>query len=116
MVQILSQYTGRGPTRARTALNTNFVLVIMDETLTRAEQNLVAAGQADAVVEQRRVFQQVIRSEAVAVVEEATGRTVRAHLSDMSPEANVSVEVFLLEPLPETGRVEVADAEMPPDM
>lgn len=111
IVQVLSQYTGRGPTKARTTMNTNFVLVVMEDTLTKGERSLVAAGQVNAVIEQRRVFQQVIRPEAIAVVEEATGRTVRAHLGDMSPAANVSVEVFLLEPLPETGRVEVADAE-----
>lgn len=112
IVQLLSRYTGRGPTKARTVLDTNYVLVVMEDTLTKAERNLVAAGQTDSVLEQRAAFKQIIGPEAIAVVEEAAGRKVRAHLSDLSPEANISIEVFLLEPRPETGHVEVADAEI----
>jgi uncharacterized protein YbcI len=110
LVQILSEYTGRGPTKARTNVNTNFILVVMEDTLTKGERSLVAAGQPESVLQHRKAFQQVIRSDAVAAVEEATGRKVRAFLTDIAPEDDVGVLVFLLEPLPETGTVAVADS------
>ena len=40
-VRLLSQYTWRGPTRARTFFNENMVTVVLQETLTKAELTLV---------------------------------------------------------------------------
>jgi uncharacterized protein YbcI len=110
LVQLTSQYTGRGPTGARTTLNTNFALVVLEETLTRGEQSLVAAGEVDAVRRQREVFHTLMREQAVAAVEAASGRTVRACLHDISPDDGVAIEVFLFEPITETGEVFVAEA------
>ncbi len=114
MVRLMSRYTGRGPTKARTSLNSNFVLVVLEDTLTKAERNLVAAGEVESVRRQRRTFQQLMRDEAVAAVEGITGRHVRVFLSDMSPEAGVSAELFLLDPVEESGEAIVADDAAPP--
>ena len=113
MVRLMSRYTGRGPTKARTALNTNFATVILDDTLTKAETNLVAAGEIDSVLQQRRTFHRMMRDEAVAAVEQETGRKVRAYLSDLAPEAGVGAHVFVFEPHTETG--EAYYVESPPD-
>jgi uncharacterized protein YbcI len=110
MVKLMSEYTGRGPTKARTTLNTNFVLVVLEDTLTKGERKLVEAGEVEAVRRQRRTFHELMRAEATAAVEEITGRKVRAQLTDMSPEDGVAVEVFLLESRPETGHVYVSDS------
>lgn len=115
MVRLVSQYVGRGPTKARTSLNTNFVLVVLEDSLTKGEGNLVAAGEQESVRSQRRTFQSLMRDEATAAVEEATGRRVRAFLSDFSPEAGISAQLFLLEPIAETARVAVAEAEIDGD-
>jgi uncharacterized protein YbcI len=111
MVGLLNRYTGRGPTRARTALNSNFVLVTFHYTLTRAEQNLVAVGQQESVLSMRRTFHQAMKEEATQIVEDALGRVVTAFLSDIDPIADVSAMVFLLDPAPETGHLSVAEAE-----
>ncbi len=110
MVQLTSRYTGRGPTRARTTVNTNLVVVVLEDTLTKAEHNLVAAEQSDAVTQMRRTFREMMRDEAVDLVEQATGRRVAAFLSDIDPESNVAAEVFVLEPVPESGRAFTAEA------
>ena len=102
--------TGRGPTRARTTLNANFVLVVLEDTLTKAESNLVAAGETEAVMRQRRTFTTLMRQQAIDAVEETTGRTVRAFLSDIAPEVGIAAQLFLLDPRPETGRAVVAEA------
>ncbi len=99
----MSGYTGRGPTKARTTLNTNLAVVVVDDTLTKAETNLVAAGEIESVLQQRHTFDRTMRAEAVAAIKQETGRRVRAYLSDIAPEAAVGAHVFVFEPEPETG-------------
>lgn len=76
MVQLMARYTGRGPTRARTTVNSNIVAVVFEDTLTTAEKNLVAAGRADAVLETRRRFAALMRTDAVEIVARNAGREV----------------------------------------
>lgn len=111
MVRLLVRYTGRGPTKTRTTVNTNLIAVIFQDTLTKAEMNLVAAGQAQSVMDMRRTFGSLMREEAVEIVEEVTGRRVLTMLSDVDPEANVAAQLFVLEPVSETGVAMVAQAE-----
>ena len=114
MVQLMSRYTGRGPTKARTTLNTNFATVVLDDALTKAETNLVAAGEIESVLQQRRTFHRMMREEAVAAIEQETGRKVRAYLSDIAPETAIGAHVFVFEPYPETGEAFYAEAEADP--
>jgi uncharacterized protein YbcI len=72
------------------------VTVILEETLTRGERNLVLAGHAETVLEARRLHQQTMRADLVATVEELTGRSVSAFLSDQQTDPDVAVETFLL--------------------
>ena len=111
MVHLFSKYFGRGPTRARTTLNTNVAVITMSETLTKAEQNLIAAGEAEAVRSLRRTLHGSMRSEAVARIEEILGRRVVGYMADVDTAANLGVVAFVLEHAPETGLVEVADAD-----
>ena len=97
------KHMGRGPTRARTTMSANLVVVVVEDALTRGEANLVAAGQGEAVANQRRLFQQVMRDDAIATVEELTGRRVRSYMSDLDPANNLAASVFVLEELPEIG-------------
>jgi uncharacterized protein YbcI len=98
MVRLLARYVGRGPTKARTTLSHNLVAVTFGDTMTRAEQNLVAAGEAEAVAAMRRVFQATMREEAVRTIEEILGRSVIAYLSDIDTDANVALVAFVLAP------------------
>ncbi len=111
MVRLLVRYTGRGPTKTRTTVNTNLIAVIFQDTLTKAEMNLVAAGQAQSVTDMRRTFGGLMRQEATEIVEEVTGRRVRTMLSDVDPEANIAAQIFVLEPVSETGVAMVAQGD-----
>jgi uncharacterized protein YbcI len=110
VVKLISRYTGRGPTKARTTLNANFATVILEDTLTRGEQHLVGAGEHESVRHQRAIFHRLMREDAIATVERATGRRVRAYLSDVAPEADVAMIAFVFDHRPETGEVVVAEA------
>jgi uncharacterized protein YbcI len=111
MVQLMSRYTGRGPTKARTTLNTNFATVVLEDALTKAETNLVAAGEIDSVLQQRRTFHRLMRDEAVAAIEQETGRKVRAYLSDIAPEAAIGAHVFVFEAAAQTSEAYYAEAD-----
>jgi uncharacterized protein YbcI len=101
VVKIVREYTGRGPTQARTSIRDNVVVVLMQETLLKAEHSLINDSKGALVVEMRRSFQQTMRRELSEAVEELTGRKVLAFMSDSHLEPDYSVELFVLEP--ETG-------------
>jgi uncharacterized protein YbcI len=44
VVKLVRENTGRGPTKARTSIRDNVVVVMLDQTLTKGEQNLVSNG------------------------------------------------------------------------
>ena len=96
IVALLREYTGRGPTRARTTIDANTIIVTLRDTLTKAERTLAERGQSSEVLAMRRAFQNTMRDDMVAVVERLTDRTVDAFLSDNLHDPDVAVEVFLL--------------------
>lgn len=67
-VQLLREYTGRGPTRARTEISHDSVLIVLADTLSKGEHRLAANGKADHVLRTRYEFQLVMRDELVALV------------------------------------------------
>lgn len=102
LVRVVAAFTGHGPTRSRAIVHGDVVVCLLEDCLTKAERNLVAAGRQDLVRQMRDGFQRATEPEMVAVVERLTGRTVATFLSGTSTAANSDVEVFVLEP-PQTG-------------
>jgi len=98
VVQIVREYTGRGPTRARASIRDNVVVVMMQETLLKAEHSLINDSKGALVVEMRRSFQQTMREELSAAVERLTERKVIAFMSDSHLEPDYSAEIFVLAP------------------
>ena len=99
LVRLMAEYTGRGPTKARTYINEDLVTVVLQDTLTRGEQSLVRDGRASLVLTTRKAYQQTMRADMVAGVEEIMEREVMAFLSDNHIEPDVAVESFVLTPL-----------------
>jgi uncharacterized protein YbcI len=100
-VQVMHEHTGRGPTKARTTIDRDFISVVMEDSLTHAERNLVDSGLESTVLQTRHDFQRLMSDELIQLVEEETGRKVRAFMSDNHINPDVAAEVFVLEPLPE---------------
>lgn len=96
IVRLQSEYYGKGPTKAKTHISDDLVVVVLEETFTKAERTLIDRGEVQSIQEIRRRFQQAMADEFTSIVEQATGRVVRAFLSETNLEADVSVEVFLL--------------------
>jgi uncharacterized protein YbcI len=97
VVGVYRDYTGRGPTKARTFLNENTVHVLLEETMTTAEHQLAEGGEEEFVLDLRRKFQRTMRDDLVAAVEELGGRKVVAFMSDSTIEPDMALESFVLE-------------------
>ena len=98
IVRLFNEYAGRGPVRARAYLDGDLICVVLEDTLTRGEINLVRDGQVELVLKTRRAFQDAMRNEAIAGIEDLTGRTVRVFMSDNHIDPDIAVECFVLEP------------------
>jgi uncharacterized protein YbcI len=98
LVRLLSEYTGRGPTKARTHFSENLITVVLQELLTKGERSLVRDGKADFVLEMRRAYQFTMREDFTAGIEEITGRRVIAFLSANHIDPDLAIESFMLAP------------------
>jgi uncharacterized protein YbcI len=96
IVRLQAEYYGKGPTKAKTYIVDDLVVVVLEESFTRAEKTLAKRGEREAIQHIRRRFQQQMADSFTSVVEQATGRKVRAFLSDTDIDQDVSVEKFLL--------------------
>ena len=65
VVRLFAEYTGRGPTKARTTIRDNVVVCIAEDNMTKAERHLAAAGEGELVVTVRRKFQSTMRDDLV---------------------------------------------------
>jgi len=97
VVQVLAEYTGRGPTKARTSIRENLVVVLLQDTLTKGELTLVRNGGADKVIELRGEFQAAMREDLVAALEKLTGRNVTAFMSTNHIDPDLAAEIFVLD-------------------
>jgi uncharacterized protein YbcI len=97
-VQLLHDYTGRGPTKAKTMINDDVVTILLADTLTKGERKLVENGHSDRVLQLRHDYQLVMRDQLIAVVEQQLDRKVLAFMSQNHIDPDLAVEVFLLEP------------------
>jgi uncharacterized protein YbcI len=98
VIRITAEYTGRGPTRARTIVNGEWIFVTLTDTLTKGERTLADNGRTHFVRDTRRAFQDAMRDDLVSEVEALSGRQVTAFLSDNNIEPDVAVEAFQLAP------------------
>lgn len=98
VVALWRDYTGRGPTKARTTIDQDTIVVTLRDSLTKAERTLAERGQAADVLAMRRAFQEMMRDDMIAAVQRITGRTVEAFLSSNLHDPDVAIEVFLMAP------------------
>jgi uncharacterized protein YbcI len=98
LVKLFATYLGRGPTRSRATVTDDLVVVTFGEAMTRAEQHLVAAGEAEAVQSMRRIFHRSTRHQAIEIIERALQRTVKSYMADIDTHANIALLAFVLDP------------------
>ena len=98
LVRLLKDYYGRGPTQAKTYYEDDLVVCLLRGGFTPVEQTLLEGGRGQAVIEQRMVFQEVMRQRFESVVERATNRRVIGFMSGNQQDPDMICEVFILAP------------------
>ena len=110
IVKLLAVHTGHGARSARTTLGDDVIVCVLEDALTRGERSLLEHGERETVLSTRRAFQETMANDAVRVVEEISGRTVRAFMSANHVDPDLGAEVFVLEPVSESSHEPLASA------
>ena len=100
MVRLYKEQFGRGPTATRAHWCGDSILtVVLEDTLTPAEKNLVKMGEHQRLRDTRMFFQYATVREFCEPIEQITGRKVRSFISGIDTEVDgLSVEMFVLHP------------------
>ena len=100
MVGLKKEFYGKGPTKAKTYLNDNYVLCVLQGGLTRNEETLLAAGEESLVREYRLRFQEAMAAPTTEAIERLTGRKVLGYHSQIVFEPEHGFEIFVLDAAP----------------
>jgi uncharacterized protein YbcI len=100
MVGLKKEFYGKGPTKAKTYLNDNYVFCVLQGGLTRNEETLLAAGHDDLVRQYRLRFQEAMAAPTIEAVERITGRKVLGYHSQIVFDPEHAVEMFVLDESP----------------
>lgn len=108
VVGLCSQHIGRGPTKARTTIDGNLVVVLLRDGMTTAERSLVRAGKEAEVGRLRRAFQDTMRGDLIDTVERLTSGKVAAFMSANHSVPDVAAEIFVMDRSVEGGGADPA--------
>jgi uncharacterized protein YbcI len=100
MVGLKKGFYGKGPTKAKTYVNDNYVFCVLQGGLTRNEETLLAAGQQELVREFRLKFQEAMADATTEAIEHLTGRKVIGYHSQIVFEPEHAFEIFVLDAPP----------------
>lgn len=100
IVKSLKHDFGRGPTKARTYVHDDCVLVLMREGHTTTERTMEKGGQQRAVAQGRVDVSETIRATLIAIVERTIGRKVVGFMSSSQQDPELISYVFVLETSP----------------
>jgi len=100
IVRLYKEQFGRGPTHARTNwAGPDTLITTLENTLTRAERNLVAMGEHQRLRDTRTFIQYATVKEFCDPIERITGRRVRSFVSGIDTAVDgLSIELFILHP------------------
>ena len=96
IVGLLKEFSGHGPTHAKSYYQDNLVVCVLRGWVSRVEQTLTDGGRQSAVIRQRMEFHELMRDRFVDVIEAATGRWVIGFMSGNQPAPDMMCEVFML--------------------
>ena len=97
MVGLKKRFYGKGPTKAKTYINDNYVLCVLQGGLTKNEETLIAAGEHKLVREYRLRFQEAMADATTEAIERLTGCEVIGYHSQIVFEPEYGFEIFVLD-------------------
>lgn len=97
VVQATSAYTGRGPTRVHTVLDEQAITVLLYESMSRGEHNLLRDGVERPLLEMRHAALRSVGRRICGQIAETAGRPVTAVLAAQHGAPDVASLTFVLE-------------------
>jgi uncharacterized protein YbcI len=96
MVALHREHFGRGPGAAKSFINDEMVVCVLNDIYTAVERTLIAAGQTEHVRRTRTLHQEALEDEYKATVEAIMRRPIAAFLSVVHVDPDMAVEIFML--------------------
>jgi uncharacterized protein YbcI len=104
VVGLKKDFYGKGPTKAKTFLNDNYVFCVMEGGLTRNEETLIERGHEDLVRNYRLRFQEAMEDSTVEAIQRITRRRVIGYHSQIVFNPERAFEIFVLDrPVEDSG-------------
>ena len=103
-MQLVKEHTGRGPTKCRTYIDDDLVIVLMRGGYSRLENTLFEDGKFLDVRAMRHALQDTMEGRFTDVIERLTGREVAAFMSASHQRPDLQMEVFVLDGDPDVER------------
>ena len=103
LVMVKKKLYGKGPVKAKTYINDNYIFSVLEGGLTKNEETLLEAGEHRLVREYRLRFQEAVSTTIRTAIEEATGRRVLAYHSQIVFDPDRAFEIFVLDGPPQRG-------------
>ena len=97
MVRAQKQFFGKGPTRAKSYMFDDLLLIVMRGGLTTAEKTMLEFGHPDQVRQFRQMFENEMTERLTTMVENLTGRTVLSYQSQVMFDPDLVVEMFVFD-------------------
>jgi uncharacterized protein YbcI len=97
-VGLYKEHFGKGPTKCRTFLEPDLIVVLLGGGFTPAERTLLQAGRWPEVRDTRHAWQETMEATFREKIEELTGRKVSAFMSTSHGDPELTMEAFVLEP------------------
>jgi uncharacterized protein YbcI len=98
IVRTLKESFGKGPVKAKSYIQDDFLLVVMRGGVTTAEQTMLERGHAQLVRQFRQTYQDEMADVLNAKVEALTGRKVVNYQSQILFDPHIVLEIFFFEP------------------
>src|SRR3954451_17934535 len=94
LVTVKKQLYGKGPVKAKTYINDNYVFTVLEGGLTRNEETMISAGQHQLVRDYRLRFQEAVSDTNTAAISAVHGPKVLAYHSQILFGADRAFEIF----------------------
>ena len=96
-VQLYRRRRGKGPTKAKTYLVDELIVCVLQGGALRLEETLRERGNQRLLDEMHRALCAAVDDECRTIIEQETGRRVRAVVSERDPDCDLECKVVFLE-------------------
>src|SRR5918998_2896197 len=97
MVRAQKEFFGKGPTKAKTYILDDLLIIVMRGGMTTAEKTMLKFGQSDQVRQFRQLFENEMTERLTDMIERLTQRKVLTYQSQVMFDPDIVVEMFVFD-------------------